>query len=251
MTTSGSIRFQDAATDRAKRVRTRALLMDCAISEFASKGIVQTSVDDIATKAGVSHGTFYYHFSNKAEIVESVGRAVAAGFVTIADQEIRHISTGPERVALATQVFIDMASAIPNWGSLVVDALANMGKFNEHISRGIRKDVLIGIRGGAFSAKPSPLLFNSLLAVVGTAVRARLETPDDPSIGLFAADIVLRVLGVPIEEAMELPQRVKSQQDRDHWHSPEAIQVHLNAVMPQLLLEILTDQIALQQKNSA
>lgn len=240
----GSIRFQDAASNRAKRVRTRALLMDCAIAEFGSKGIVQTSIDDIASRAEVSHGTFYYHFSNKTEIVEAVGRAVAAGFVKIVDQEIRFIAQGPERVAMATQVFIDMASAIPSWGSMIVDALANMGTFHDHISRGIRQDVLIGIRSGDFIADPDNLLFDSLLSVVGTAVRTRLQSPEDDMIAPRAADLILRMLGTPVETARTLPYLVMAQHDRPHWHSPEAIAEHLNLAMPDLLREILTDQLA-------
>ncbi|HWU61005.1 MAG TPA: TetR family transcriptional regulator [Ensifer sp.] len=74
--------------------------MDCAIVEFGTRGIGKTSIDDIATAAKVSRETFYYHFANKVEIIEAVGRAVSAGLAELVDQKIRGIVPGPERVAI-------------------------------------------------------------------------------------------------------------------------------------------------------
>lgn len=215
--------------------------MDSALTEFAEKGILRTSIDDIVAKAGVSRGTFYYHFANKEKIVEAVGRAVAVGFVTIVDQSIRDVETGPERVALATQTFIEMAVAVSDWAWLIVDALANMGTFHKHISRGIRKDVLIGIRAGDFSAKPDEFLFESLLAVVGTALRARLERPHEADVAGRAAELVLVMLGTPPDQARRLPAEVLQRHGARGGVSPDAVQHILSEVMPILLQEILLD----------
>ena len=239
MTQRKSLRFQDAAGESDKRVRTRALLMYCAIAEFASRGINKTSIDDISAKAQVSHGTFYYHFKNKSEIVEAVGRTVAAGLVEIVDQRIRGVTSGPERVALATQVFIDMASAIPNWGWLVVDALANMGSFHTYISRGIRRDVLLGMRSGDFSGAPSELLFKSLLAVVGTATRVRLETPDDTTTCNRAAELILLMLGAPADIAHTLPAEVIRKYHAGGLGSVDTVLHDMESIMPLILREIL------------
>lgn len=241
MTEQQWLSFRGIASEREKRIRTRALLMDCAISEFACRGILRTSIDDIVAKAKVSRGTFYYHFAGKDEIVEAVGRAVAVGFVTIVDRAIRDVGTGPERVALATQIFIEMATTVPDWAWLVVEALANMGSFHKHISRGIRKDVLIGIRAGDFDAKPDGFLFESLLAVVGTAMRVRLERPDEPRVAARAAELVLVMLGTPLAEARRLPDAVVSVHGLRGSNSPDSVQHDLTEVMPLLLREILLE----------
>ncbi|ALV28506.1 TetR/AcrR family transcriptional regulator [Pannonibacter phragmitetus] len=242
MTIPNPASFRSAASDREKRVRTRALLMDCAIAEFAAKGLAQTAVDDIVTRAKVSRGTFYYHFANMDEIMEAVGRAVAATFVSIVDQDIREVETGPERVALATQIFIEMASAIPDWGRLVSDALTNMGVFYAHISRGIRKDVLVGFRSGDFRIEPTDFLFSGLLAVVGAAVRARLQFPDDRTIAPQAAELVLLMLATPSETARTLPGEVMRKYSGKVWHNPDEIQKSLATIMPPLLNEMLDSQ---------
>lgn len=201
-------RFHTAATDQGKRLRTRALLMDAAIAEFARRGIRDTAMNDIAASAGVSHGTVYYHFPNKEVLVEAVGRAVAASLVDQVDTAIRSVTSGRERVALATQTFIRAAAAEPDWGWLVVRALSDMGPFHHQISRGIRKDVMIGINAGDFSTEPTDLLFASLLAVVAAALRARLEAPGLAGIEAEAATLVLRILGLDDRIARALPDEV-------------------------------------------
>jgi AcrR family transcriptional regulator len=201
-------RFRREVADQNKRSRTRALLMDAAVTVFAKRGVEKTPISDITATAKVSNGTFYYHFKDKAELIDEVGHAIAAALVNQVDDAIRPVVDGAERVAFASQHFIRLASAEPEWGWLVVEALSDMGSFHDQISRGIRKDVGIGMEQRKFSVQPSDLLFTSLLAVVGIALRTRLENPDSPDIERSAAEMVLRMLGVSDRWARELPEKV-------------------------------------------
>jgi AcrR family transcriptional regulator len=237
-----SFKFQDVASDQAKRLKTRALLMDSAVVEFARQGIEKTSVNDIIARARVSHGTFYYHFSNKNEIVETVGRAVAAAFVNIVDREINGITLGPERVAMATQIFIRLSSTAPDWGWLVVHALADMGSFQKQISRGIRKDVLIGIRQGEFIASPDDFLFASLLAVVSVAVRTRLEHPKLARVEQDAATLILQMLGISTAIAQTLPRDVTRKFGVQRINMIGAIRTDSQAILQLLLDELSTHE---------
>ena len=169
--------------------------MDTAVSVFAKRGTEAAAVSEIAAAANVSQGTFYYHFKDKADLVDTVGHAIAAALVGQVDREIEHLVNGAERVAAATRHFIRLASVEPEWGWLVVDALSDMGTFYGQISEGIRKDVAIGVAQGLFPVAPNDLLFTSLLAVVGVALRRRLENADESDIEDDAANLVLRMLG--------------------------------------------------------
>lgn len=233
--------FQDVTSDQAKRLKTRALLMDSAITEFAARGIDKTSVNDIISRAGVSHGTFYYHFANKDVMAEAVGRTVAAALVNIVDREIEDIERGIERVAIATQIFIRLSSTMPTWGRLVVHALTNMGAFQLQISRGIRKDVIIGIRQGDFVIVPSDILFESLLAVVGTAVRNRLEHPKFFHVEPEATVLLLRMLGVSSAAAQALPYDVIRKYGEHRLDMAVRARDVSQALLELLLKEISTD----------
>jgi AcrR family transcriptional regulator len=201
-------RFRNSAVNRDKRERTKALLMDAAVTAFAKNGLEGTAVSEITSIAKVANGTFYYHFRDKDELVDAVAHAIAASLVDQVDQAIRHVANGAERVALATQYFLRLAAAEPEWGHLVAEAMTNTGEFRNQISRGIRKDVRIGIEQGYFDVEFSELLLTSLLAVVGTALREILQDPSNEQFPKSTAEMILRVLGVSPKEARALPDRV-------------------------------------------
>jgi AcrR family transcriptional regulator len=201
-------KFRNEVLDQGKRSRTRALLMDAAVTVFAKKGVEATAVSDVTELAELSNGSFYYHFRDKAELVDTVAHAIAASLVSETDDAIRSVVDGVERVALATQYFIKLAAAEPEWGWLVVQALSDMGTFHDQISRGIRKDVAIAVKQGAITVEVTDMLFTCLLAVVGVAVRERLERPNAPDIEAKAAEFNLRMLGVAPEVARRLPSEV-------------------------------------------
>lgn len=200
-------RFQRATAEAGKRSRTRALLLDTAIRVFAQKGIERGSVVEIAHEAGLSNASFYYHFRDKSELVAAVGRAIAAAVVEEIDVALDPLADGAERVACGTRLMIRKALAEPDWGRLIERALADMGEFAQEISRGIRKDVAIGIAQGRFDVEPSDALFTMLLGLVGAAIRARLDDPSAPPTEAMGAAAVLRVLGVPAGETGAIVER--------------------------------------------
>jgi AcrR family transcriptional regulator len=197
--------FQDASSGDSKKQRTRALLLDTAISVFAAKGIELGSILEITTAAGLSNGSFYYHFPDKAALVEAVGGAVAATLVRETDMAMNTIESGPERVAFGSLFFIRRGVANASWGRLIVRALAEMGEFGEQISSGIRKDVQIGVDQGLFEVQPSRCLGVMLLGIVGVAMHEILEQPGgQQGVDVMAADAILRVLGIRPNEARRL-----------------------------------------------
>jgi len=64
-------------------VDTRRKILDAAGELMIERGIKETSLKDIAKKAGISTGTLYYYFSTKDEIIYE-----------IADNNLRHITDG-------------------------------------------------------------------------------------------------------------------------------------------------------------
>ncbi|MDF2116828.1 TetR family transcriptional regulator [Roseiarcaceae bacterium H3SJ34-1] len=183
--------------------------MDAAVTVFAAVGVEAAAISEITSTAGLSNGIFYYHFKDKAELVDAVGRAVAAALVSEVDTAIASLQDGPERVACATEEFIARAAAEPEWGWLVVRAVGDMGSFDAQISRGIRKDVGIGLAQGRFAVEADDFLFTSLLAVVGVAVRERLRHPRAPAVERRAAELVLGMLGMPPADASSIAWRVE------------------------------------------
>ncbi|WP_234329577.1 TetR family transcriptional regulator, partial [Streptomyces sp. NRRL S-1896] len=54
--------------ERKKR-RTRAALLRTALESFITKGYEETTVDEIASAAGVARRTFFRHYRSKEEAI--------------------------------------------------------------------------------------------------------------------------------------------------------------------------------------
>ncbi|MFT3768367.1 MAG: TetR/AcrR family transcriptional regulator [Minicystis sp.] len=66
---------QKARTRERQREDTRQRIYDAAMEIFRRDGFEAARVDDVAKAAGVSHGTFYFHFATKDEVLIQCLRA--------------------------------------------------------------------------------------------------------------------------------------------------------------------------------
>lgn len=64
-------------TTRRAAVDTRERLLQAARETFGSLGYVATRVDDIAARAGTSHGTFYTYFKDKKAVLVALTTEIA------------------------------------------------------------------------------------------------------------------------------------------------------------------------------
>lgn len=51
---------------------TRSLILEAAEKAFYERGVARTTLADIASLAGVTRGAIYWHFSNKADLVQAM-----------------------------------------------------------------------------------------------------------------------------------------------------------------------------------
>jgi AcrR family transcriptional regulator len=64
-----------------KKAEKREHILACAQRVFASRGVVEATMDDIAHESGVSKGALYLLFSNKDELYLQLATAAAKGLV--------------------------------------------------------------------------------------------------------------------------------------------------------------------------
>lgn len=76
---------QEAVT-RMKAEERKEVIVDAAKVVFAQKGYRNTSITDIAKRAGVSRGTFYLHFRSKQDIFIFIIESYFASLVAILDR---------------------------------------------------------------------------------------------------------------------------------------------------------------------
>src|SRR5271166_4577763 len=72
-------------TRERQREDTRQRIYDAAMEIFRRDGFEVARVDDVAKAAGVSHGTFYFHFATKDEVLIQCLRASEVRVVATID----------------------------------------------------------------------------------------------------------------------------------------------------------------------
>lgn len=61
-----------ARKTKEEALKTRQLLLDSAIEQFALRGVSNTTLTDIADAAGVTRGAVYWHFASKSELFNAM-----------------------------------------------------------------------------------------------------------------------------------------------------------------------------------
>lgn len=85
---------------KEEAARTRETIVAAALACFDRHGIAQSTLDQIATEAGVTKGAIYWHFRNKQEIFHALREQVSLPLLDRADHTLLDAKAGPglERV---------------------------------------------------------------------------------------------------------------------------------------------------------
>ncbi len=73
-------------------------VIEAAISVFSQKGFKNSTISDLAKKAGVGEATIYNHFKNKLEILHSIPELYVDDFVKSCDEQLRGIKNPEEKI---------------------------------------------------------------------------------------------------------------------------------------------------------
>ena len=72
------------AATKASRAATAERLREAARTAFSELGWQATRVEDVVKRAGVSHGTFYTYYTNKAAVLDDLVRSSQSDLVALA-----------------------------------------------------------------------------------------------------------------------------------------------------------------------
>ncbi len=101
----------------ARRLETRARLLDAALTEISRRGVAAADVSAIVADAGVARGTFYFHFPTKEHVLIEVERVEETRIISelgdakgdlasVLSQLVHHVLSAESRLGEA--VFRDM-----------------------------------------------------------------------------------------------------------------------------------------------
>lgn len=92
--TSTRSRLVGAPPGRRQRDQRQNELLDAAAALFVEKGVVATSIDDIAERAGVAKGTFYHYFQDRTAMLEALRKRYSQHFADAAQAAMEECRSG-------------------------------------------------------------------------------------------------------------------------------------------------------------
>jgi len=122
------------ATVRLRRDRRRQTLLDAAASAFAENGFERTSMDEVASRAGVTRLIVYRHFESKDDLCRAVVERAAEG---VARSVGEHLADGPT-VGGAVVGYLFAARVDPDGFRLLArrsDLEGNLARYRERFEK--------------------------------------------------------------------------------------------------------------------
>ena len=187
--------FREQNTGKKKRERTRGVLLDSAVSVFATKGFEATRIIDITSHADLANGTFYNYYQDKEELLHDVATGLAIEITGRINDEMEGLSHGPTRVALATARMLRLARREPEWLDVFLESVFIIPELQSAIVQYLRQDLEMGVEQGHFVIEINLLLINQFLSLVRAALLLDRTMSDETIIQTCEA--ALRLLGTP------------------------------------------------------
>ncbi|MDW6059418.1 TetR family transcriptional regulator [Streptomyces sp. FXJ1.4098] len=192
-----------------RRAETRQALVRAARQVLAETGDTSASIQAIAERADVGFGSFYNHFESKAELFDAAVRDALEELGQTFDERLEGIDDPAELVAAGFRLSTRLADSRPE----LMQVLRHRGLSHIQSASGLApravRDLEAGVASGRFAiADPTvavTALGGSLLALVELRF-ARPELDGDEAASNLA-EMLLRMLGVPPDDARDVARR--------------------------------------------
>ncbi|MFD6168744.1 TetR/AcrR family transcriptional regulator [Streptomyces coeruleorubidus] len=192
-----------------RRAETRQSLVRAARQILAETGDTSASIQTIAERADVGFGSFYNHFESKAELFDAAVVDALEEFGQAVDERLREAEDPAELVAAGLRLSARMVDSHPE----LMRVLRHRGLGHIHSDQGLApralRDLERGIAEGRFVAVDATVALSALGGSLLSLVELRFARPeldaDETAAGL--AEMILRMLGVPPDDARDIARR--------------------------------------------
>ncbi|MCF3179480.1 TetR/AcrR family transcriptional regulator [Streptomyces sp. NPDC127069] len=192
-----------------RRAETRGALVRAARRILAETGDTSASIQVIAERADVGFGSFYNHFDSKTELFEAAVQDALEEFGQTFDEGLAGIDDPAELVATGFRLSARMAESHPEL--MQVLRRRGLGHIHSHngLARRALRDVEVGMASGRFTAVDPTVALSALGGTLLSLVELRFARPDvdGDEAAVNLAEMVLRMLGVPPDDAHEVARR--------------------------------------------
>lgn len=190
-----------------RRAQTRQALIGAARQILAEQGSTEVSIQVIAQRADVGFGTFYNHFETKDSLFDAAVADALEEYGQLLDAATEGIDDPAEIFAANVRLTLRLAASHPE----VTGILRFRGLQHVHSGTGLGpralRDLEVGKASGRFTITDTQVALSAVGGAVLGLVQLSATTELDDAAGEQMAEMILRMLGIPADEAHEVATR--------------------------------------------
>jgi AcrR family transcriptional regulator len=190
-----------------RRAQTRAKLLTAAATLFARQGVESTRINEITEEADLAFGSFYNHFESKQAIVEAVLKDTIAVQGELVATLTADLEDPAQIIAAAHRYFVCRARNDPDWAWLLVRLDASHHILLSALGPFARRDLRRGIETGRLHIPDEQVALFAAGGALLAVMRAVLDGHAPRDADIHHAEGILRMLGLPAEDAAEVARR--------------------------------------------
>ena len=184
-----------AEIGREKRARTRAQIVEAGTALLAERPPEALIVGAIVDAAGVTKGTFYYHFQSIEELAAAVGEKLAESFDELLAPARLSMADPIARISFAFTQFLTKAIADPDWARLVVRSGQGPTEFLQSVRANLKTDLTEARAQRRLTVEDVELAADIGLGILLGVMRGTLQRRAAPDLVPQALDAGLRAIG--------------------------------------------------------
>ncbi|WP_369188535.1 TetR/AcrR family transcriptional regulator [Streptomyces sp. R08] len=198
---------QPANRFERRRAKTRQALIGAARQIMAEQGGTDVSIQAIADRADVGFGTFYNHFETKDALFDAAVADALEEYGQLLDAATADLEDSAETFAACVRLTLRLAASHPE----ITGILRFRGLQHVHSGTGLGpralRDLEVGKASGRFGIRDAQVALGAVGGIVLALVQLGATSDLNASAGEEAAELVLRMLGLPPDEAHEISVR--------------------------------------------
>jgi AcrR family transcriptional regulator len=190
-----------------RRARVRRRILEVTEELTRARGVDGVTIDDITEAADVARRTFYHYFDSKHAALVPIARERTRELNRRIDRVVADIADPAEVVSVALRHTLRSMPEDPLCAWFIFESGLPQHRLREGIGESGSRDVNRGVETGRFAIE-NPAAAGALLsgAVIGVLAGRLENTLGDDDLD-DAVEYVLRLLGVPTDEARDIAHR--------------------------------------------
>ena len=190
-----------------RKARTRAALLAAARALFASQGLEQTTIAQIAERADVATGSFYNYFSTKEQLLEALLEDELASQRDLLRRRQDQVDDAAEKISIAHRHLVLAGKNDPDWAWLILRLDVPYRAAWATLGQAASDDLNAGLQAGRFDVSNPELALTASGGALFAVIHELLAGEDSPAADSEHAEGVLRSFGISAAEAAEIARR--------------------------------------------